>query len=245
MSLTQVKAGRRFFLGAASLAILAGFKQPLAQSAATALQKRPVPIRRSLALFDRAALDGFSFSVDEGIRTRNDVGTKEFIEWRLKPESREIRQAREAILQMYYYTERGTTPVVPHTPELCARQQGDQVIDMGELSIPAPTGMEGSEIPTKFVRMIQTTQKGQIDLLTVYTFCVNGEFVSDREWARFKMAMPWRRALYFVKVQCVVLIPSPDDVDVAELAAKQLMSAAIMELIVHHLPKEADLRGAQ
>jgi hypothetical protein len=232
--------------GAVVLALMAVGMRPAANATEAAIQKLPVPIRKPLRALDKHKLIGFRYVSLADRPATFELGTPEFIEWRFAPESPDIRATESAFLQIYYYTERGKTPLVPHTPEVCYRQQGDHILEMGSTTLSIPGwASDRSTIDAKFVRLTQTSQNTKQDICIVYVFCVNGRFYSDREWARLFMAMPWNRALYFCKFECLVAIPRHVDPQIALAAGRQMLSCAIAQVVDDHLPTDADIEQAQ
>jgi hypothetical protein len=99
-------------------------------------------------------------------------------------------------------------------------------------------------IPAKYLKLTQNKRGKPIDFCVMYTFCVNGEFLSDREFARFKMALPWNRAVYFAKIEVAASVPRKGDFQKALEAARRMMMDAIPEVVERHLPTAADVSRA-
>ncbi len=233
---------RRFLVGVAILAVMALGMRPSARAVAQWSSKRPVYVRKPLREFDKSKLVGFQFAEDVGKNSAKDVETNEYIEWRLIPTDPRYQRTVVAYLLVHYYTEKGATPKIPHTPEVCYRQNGNQVTAIGGLDISSPVlAAEGLDIPAKYVRMSNPEQKENKDICAVYTLIHNGRFSSDREAARISMAMPWNRATYFAKIECVTRVPSPDALDEALETCKALMGCVIPELLASHFPTTADV----
>ncbi len=218
--------------------------RPAAGAAFEALQKRPVPIRKPLAELDRQSLGDFRFLNDRKNELPGDPGTTEYIVWRFSPPAADIGPVHMAHLLVFYYTDRGRTPLVPHTPEVCYRQSDSQIVAMGGTTLTvSELGADRADVSVKYVRFTQPQQ--HVDLCVIYVFCVNGRFISDREWARLDMAMPWNRALYFSKIECAVELRPDGDLEPGLKVASRLMSTAIRELVAHHFPTEADIKNAR
>ncbi len=246
MSAMRLFGNKWYVFGAAALIGAALFMQSSSDAIAQSLQKRLVSIRKPLVNLDRRVLDAhFRFMQDVSMGGINTVETDEFVEWAFYPVVEKLAGVETVILQVYYYSNDGHTPRIPHTPEVCYRQHGNEVAIMGNTSlrVPMPDGTE-QEIPVKYLKIRQDFQGRQQDGCVMYTFCVNGEFLHDRELARIKMAMPWNRAIYFAKIECLASVPRDGDFEKAVEAARCMLTDAIPEIVAGHLPKDADLKAA-
>lgn len=233
----------RFVLCAVILVLMAIGMRPAAEAAERWLAKRPVPIRWPLREFDDRKLTGFRFVEDIGEGSAEAVETEEYIEWRLEPTSSALLDTDVAYLSVYYYTqsEDESTLLIPHTPEVCYRQSGNQVTELGSMLVPVP-GVD--PINAKYVRMSHPTEVENKDICAAYVFCVNGRFHDDREKARADLALPWNRAVWFSKIECVTRVPGPHRLNEALEALKQLLGATVLELVQTHFPTQSDVNRA-
>lgn len=242
----QSHFGNKWFIGGAFvLALAAIFMQNAAEATSRALRKRSVPIRKHLRDLDLGALGDFRFLEDMNPETDLVAGTDEFIEWRFRPTARHISGVETIYLQAYYYSTEGRPPIIPHTPEVCYRLLGNHVssIDATTLDVKIGDGLSVS-IPAKYLKLTQNPMNDPRDCCVLYTFCVNGEFLGDRELARLKIAMPWNRAVYFAKIETVASVPNNGDFQVAFEAARSILIGAIPEIVANHLPNSADIETA-
>ena len=233
------------FITGAAILILMGLGMRTADKAAGDwLAKRPVPIRKALRQMDPKKITGFRFEEDRGLGDADFVQTDEYLEWRFTPTKR-FKGTQVAYLGVYFYTGSGKGLQVPHTPEVCYRQSGNQVTDMGTLEIPTPNlAPQITSITAKYVRMSQPTDAANRDICVAYVFCVNGRFFASREKARIHLGMPWNRAVYLAKIDCTVRVPGPNRLDAALNACKLMLSQAIPELLREHFPRETDIEAA-
>ncbi|MCG8405403.1 MAG: hypothetical protein MI923_09415 [Phycisphaerales bacterium] len=238
--------GNKWFIGGAVvLALAAVFMQSAAEATSRALRKRSIPIRRHLRDLDIGALSDFRFIEDMNAGTDVVAGTEEFIEWRFSPTVKQFAGVETISLQAYYYSTEGRPPIIPHTPEVCYRLLGDHVSSINATTIDVDLGDgSGFGVPAKSLRLTQNPKNEPRDCCVLYTFCVNGEFLGDRELARLKIAMPWNRAVYFVKIETVASVPSNGDFQMAFEAARNILAGAIPEMVAKHLPKSADIEAA-
>lgn len=234
----------QFVTGAVILILMALGMRTADRAAGAWLAKRPVPIRKTLRKMDPNKITGFRFVEDRGNGQARFVETDEYLEWRFVPTER-FKGTQVAYLGVYFYTGSGKGLQIPHTPEVCYRQSGNQVTDMGTLEIPTPDlAPEITSITAKYVRMSHPTDPANKDICVAYVFCVNGRFFESREKARIHLGMPWNRAVYLAKIDCTVRVPGPHRLDAALGACKLMLSQAIPELVREHFPRDADIETA-
>lgn len=239
---------RRFIACALLLVLMATAMRPAAAAVSEWSRKRPVYVRAALRDIDKSKLLGFRFVEDIGKDSAKVVETDEFVEWRFGITDPAHRLCQVAYLLVHYYVGHGAAPKIPHTPEVCYRQAGNQVTDIGGVDVPVPgLAVDGGDAPiisAKYVRMSHPQQPENKDICVVYVFCVNGDFLNDREWARIRLAMPWNRAVYFAKIECVTRVPR-GDLDAALETCKTFMARVIPELIRTHFPTADDIARAE
>lgn len=238
--------GNKWFIAGAVVLALAGvFMQDAAKATSRVLRKRSVSIRKHLRDLDAGVLSGFRFVEDMNRGADVVAETDEFVGWRLSPEVEHLSGVETIYLQVYYYSTEGRTPIIPHTPEVCYRQIGEHVSSIKATTIDVDMGAGATlEVPAKCLKLTQRSMGKSRDCCVLYTFCVNGEFLSDRELARLKMAMPWNRAVYFMKIEILASVPSDDDFQVAFEAARSVLAGVIPEIVANHLPNAADIKAA-
>ena len=224
-----------FTTGFALLALAAIFLSPAAAEVTSIVAKKAVAIRKPIDQFDKSVLTNFKFM--NSLAHASDViaDTDEFLEWRLSPNDPATTKCDDLYLQVYYYTQDGKPPIVPHTPEVCYRQTGDVVrsLTAEQISIQLDNG-DTREVPIKVVDLLQTQSGHNLPCCILYTFCVNGEFLNDREWARLKLAMPWNREIYFAKIEVFVQVDPASGFDKALDAGRQVMEQTLPELLDRH-----------
>lgn len=234
----------QFVTGAVILMLMVVGMRAAARTAGAWLEKRPVPIRKPLRQMDRNRITGFRFVEDRGFGQAKFVETDEYLEWRLVPTER-FKETQIAYLGVYFYTGSGKGLQIPHTPEVCYRQSGNQVTDMGKLEIPTPDlAPEIKSITATYVRMSHPTEVANKDICVAYVFCVNGKFFESREKARIQVGLPWNRAVYLAKIDCTVRVPAPHRLDAAIGACRLMLSQAIPELVREHFPRAVDIDAA-
>ena len=236
----------KFLVCAAVFVAMALGLRPAADATTRWLTKKAVPIRRPLREFDRAKLPGFRFIEDTGEGSAEAVETDEYIEWHLSPVGRKgkLKRRQVAYLNVYYYTQTGSGRklLIPHTPEVCYGQGGNQVTALGTVEIPTPAlAPEIESVSAKYVRMSHPTDPDNKDICVVYLFCVNGRFHSDREEARMHLAVPWTRAVWFAKIDCTTKVPRSGHLSGALDVCKRMLGEAIPELVRNHFPTEKDI----
>ena len=206
-------------------------------------KKQPVPIRRSLKLFDVADLPSFERLSDHPslwfVILPGDAGTDEatWLFLQDKREKRSKRKPRQVTALMTYYND--PADKVPHTPEICYRQTGAVVEQMKtvtiELSGPTPSHREIEAC------QIQLRQ-GPLRAIILYVFVVNGEIVHDREQVRWRLGMPGDWYTYFSKVEIIGSYLPDEGPEPAIQSCKQLMSELLPTLINQYFPDDDALR---
>lgn len=232
-------ADRRFAIGVIVAAVLAITVEPFAVSVGAQIAKVAVPVRKPIRQLDMDVLTGFRFVELVDPELKVSAESHEFFEGRFIPTDADIRDSAVAYLLVHYYTSDGSPPKVPHTPEICYGQAGNQVTEMGSTSIPLDLPGSGAvDVAAKYVRMTNPNEPDNKDICVMYVFCVNGEFLDDREKARLILALPWNRAEYFAKIECVTNVPGPDRLDDAIKANARMLSHVIPELLDKHFPTQ-------
>ena len=137
------------------------------------------------------------------------------------------------------------TLLIPHTPDVCYRQSGNQVTGIGTLDVSLSGAGRGVEtIQAKYVRFSHPTDPQNKDICVAYLFCVNGVFHRDRDRARLHLALPWKRAIYLAKIECTSSVPAPHRLQEAIDTCSRMLGQAITELAATHFPTQADLDAA-
>ncbi|MAE63408.1 MAG: hypothetical protein CMJ18_03980 [Phycisphaeraceae bacterium] len=230
---------RKFLICAVVLVAMAIGKEPASEAMAAWLKKRPVDVRKPLAQFDRTCLEGFDFTDDQSEGKAEGLETLEYIYWEFQPGIPDFSFKPAMYLNINYYT---VTPQrvnlnIPHTPEVCFRQGGNRITEMGAIEIPTdgiPT-LDGS-LEAKYLRMTHPTNVTQKDIVVAYLLYANGRFFDDREKARVILGLPWNRDVYFTKIEVMTTVPAPNRLDDALEACRRMLEGAIAELLDKHLP---------
>jgi len=135
-------------------------------------------------------------------------------------------------LEAYYYT--GGADVVPHVPEVCLAAGGADIV--AETSMAAgglavvPPGHEAWKAPINFHVVRYTTARGQGVHSSYYVFSLNGVPESRRLVVRWKLANPFVRHAYFVKIQFEPL-DAAGEVQRADEAAARFARTVLPELL--------------
>jgi len=227
-----------FTIGFGLLLLAAILLNPATAQVTSIVAKKAVSVRKPIDQFEKSVLTEFRFLNSLPHATDVIADTDEFIEWRLAPKDPATAQCDDIYLQVYYYTQDGKPPILPHTPEVCYRQTGDvvQALTSDQMTIDLRNG-ESRAVPFKVVDLLQQQAGKNLHCCILYTFCVNGELISDREWARLKLAMPWNREIYFAKIEVFVQVAPASGFDKALAAGRQVMQQALPELLDQHLPE--------
>ncbi|MCB9852161.1 MAG: hypothetical protein H6819_03625 [Phycisphaerales bacterium] len=245
MSLQASMRNKWFISGAVLLVVAALGMQSAAEATALAILKRSVRVRKPLRDFDPSCIADIKRLAPKEPLTEEAAGTREYLTLQFQCLAREFRDLGVCALQVHYYSSDGRPPIIPHTPEVCYRQVGNLVSSITPMTYEIKMA-DGTtrDIPFKCLRMTYDPNGEAIECCVLYTLCVSGDFVGDREVARFKMAMPWNRAVYFAKFETVIPISKNGRFEDALEAAKRVMVSAIPVIVADHLPTDDDLRKA-
>jgi hypothetical protein len=230
---------RRFVAAALVLGAAAVGLHPAIEAVATHYTKGTIEIVRPFAEFDPGRLP--SFEPSDQLRSLwwsdQDIGTREKRAIGLVTRPEAFPKRIEALLTMAYYSD--PRHQVPHTPEVCFRQDGGVVQDIRTVEIDAP-GLDGRR-PLR-ARLVQLQRPGERVIIDTYCFVSNGTVYHDREKLRWAIGFPGDRYVYFAKVEtAVVCVPGVTIEDAAEVT-NRLLSEALPILIEDHLPSYEQVR---
>ncbi len=234
------------FVSCALVALTAGLTlRPGLRALAEHYRKESIAIRRPLAELDVSLLPSFrraAGTVPASI-TAADLGTEEFIWLALSDESTNFERRTASLLVTYYNNPRDK---VPHTPEVCYRQQGTDIT--GVTTDTLETLRLAPENPRIKIRVMRVHQPQPPAWgVLAYVFCANGEFCHDREQVRWIIDRPGDRYTYFSKIEASAhYLPDagpgagpgagPEGMVEAMQRAKRLLSEVLPVLIDEHFP---------
>lgn len=239
-----------FALAAIVLAGSALFLQAANERGLLRVLKKPLPVRKPLVDLSQSVMAPFKLVSASRLspETEEELGTKEYVNWRMKGPIGKGGTEQEFGVTISYYT--GVQDQVPHVPEECLGagafpMASDETLDMPLDRLAQETRAQGHETKTASIRRLSFSQPREIGkrLWVYYTISVNGEFHSGRQGARFKMADSSDTHLYYSKVE--LDIPAPANANLAELdrAANELFDRLLGELVKSHWPRRGWERG--
>ena len=209
------------------------------------LIKKPLPIRRPLADFDRSRLAPYCVKSAQLLPADvvHELGTEEYVNWDLEWPDPPVPAARSANLFVTYYT--GVQDQVPHVAEECMHvagfaPAGDDTLDWGSIAGDRTLTVR-RQLYTPPASPALTGTQGKT--LVYYTFGVNGVFRADRLSVRVKTLAEDESHLYYSKVE--LTFAGVADSAIAELdhVAEDLLRAVLEELIESHWPPAGSERG--
>lgn len=216
---------------------------PLARHWRVALRKAPVPLRKPLAQFDKAAVAGYAFrgapTLDEAVADQ--MGATDYANWQFVdtsiPATRDPR--RQVSCFITYNT--GRPDLVPHIPDNCYLGAGYQITEAANLTIKLSGAAPGlQEVPVRAITFVKSDVFERATPTVIYTFQCNGTFLNTRTQVRTRLGNPFDKGAYFCKVE--VTFGGPDCVpryctrDETIEAAEKFLSQLLPVLLRDHLP---------
>jgi hypothetical protein len=203
------------------------------------LIKKALPLCKSLDDLDRSSVRPFEVAgaLRVAAETIDDLGTSEYVYWRLQP-NRQPVPWKSAQLFVTYYT--GVQDQVPHVPEECMTQgafspDADQTLEMDMSQL-------GRKIAVRRLSFYPPQQTGD-KVCVYYTICVNGDYCPGRESARLRMGDPRESHLYYSKVELSFEGLSDKDQAAGDQQAAYILDRVLTELVKSHWPKAGSERG--
>lgn len=201
--------------------------------------KQTIAVRRPLADFPVFRLTEFKPMADissDVIPLQQDLGTEEYA--RFVVQEKDARGGEQAVqLFVTYYSD--PRDRVPHTPEVCYRQSGAVVQSQTLVTLDTPELAPAT--PEIQVRQI-IFQKKPLDMIVLYVFCANGEFLYDRQQVRWKSAMPGDKYIYFSKIEAIAARLPNEELSAPIERCESLLRQALPVLVQLHFPKTEDLK---
>lgn len=201
--------------------------------------KQTIAVRRPLADFPVFRLTAFKPMADissDVIPLQEDLGTEEYARFVVQEKDAQGGAGAVQLFVTYYSDPRDR---VPHTPEVCYRQSGAVVRSQKLVTLDTPE--LAPETPQIQVRQI-VFQKKPLDMIVLYVFCANGEFLHDRQQVRWKSAMPGDKYIYFSKIEAIAAQMPNEDLSAPIERCKLLLRQALPVLAQEHFPEHEILK---
>ena len=228
----------RFGLSVIVLALAAAQLRPGIRVLARYYEKKPMPIRRPLDEFDISSLPSFSKgwkSTSGKVPVIESLGTEEYALIVLEKTGPNPNHLPARLFVTYYNDPRDK---VPHTPDVCGRQEGGVVKKMTTITIDTP------ELAPKYERIqakLLIMKTREFDAVFIFCFFAEGKFRHTREQVRWILGKPGNRYTYFSKIE--VLVPfrtSSEQADAVE-KYKKLFREALPVLLTEYFPDTEQL----
>jgi hypothetical protein len=232
-----------FLASSAILIVGAAILQPAAGFIEDRTQPRPIPPAKPLQSFRAEALRGF-FPIERDLSVPAkpaEIGTHEFYKRTFQPSGLPL----PAEIFVTYYT--GAAKTVPHTPDVCYRQNGFALESAEEITLDvAGPGGTTRTIPVWLLRLSRPrSDGGKLEVAVVYCFNVNGRFLTRRNAVRLELAKFWRPAFYFSKIEAMSVLDGPETRETAVESCTRLLAKVIPVLTSEHFPSSEQLARAQ
>ena len=228
----------RFLLSVAILFAAATGLRPGLQALEEHYMKEPIAIRKALKDFDFLSLPSFRKGWDfiRKDTLKGDIGTDEFLYLDLMATDI-MKNPDHFVLFVTYYSNPGDK--IPHTPEVCSRQAGAIVRKMSTFTIDTP--QLAPEYPSIKARLL-ILEKPEHYNIVAYVFFVEGHFRYSREQARWVIATPGNRHVYFSKIEAATFCPIGGDLTAGTDQCKNLLREALAVLLKEHFPLTEQLK---
>ncbi len=208
--------------------------------------KEPLPLERSLAELNEAALYPYRVihrQILEDVIV-DALGTNLYLKWTLEDSSVPLQDPlRYADLFVTYYT--GGSSLVPHKPDVCYLGQGYAKARPHEnIDVDIPSlGSTLREVPIRVCTFAKTAIFGHDETTVIYTFHCNGRFSVRSRGVRVLINSPMSTYAYFSKVEVHFVRASREE---SIRGATKLFDRVLPVLIRDHWPDfEAKERAAE
>ena len=170
------------------------------------LKKEPLPLKKSLDLFDEEALAPYKVVSKEKIENEEIVkalGTEDYIQWHLQDVGVPADSAvRHCLLLITYYDLPGS---VPHVPEECYTGGGNQKLHSDSVVFSIDRANRREQLPGRYVVFTGKSSnfwQSDTKFSVLYIFRVNGEYTNSRTDTRIVLGKNLLgRYSYFSKVE--------------------------------------------
>jgi hypothetical protein len=228
------------FLFAAFVLLVSAFcLRPAMNALSSYYTKEPIKSRRSLTEFDVSELPSFQQGWDfrpDSVKVE-DVGTDKYIFVFLTRQDKRISPHIANLFVTYYSDPKDK---VPHSPDVCYRQGGAVVKSMKTITIEIPElAPQHPQIPVNCIIF----DMGDCAQVVLFCYCVEAQFETNREKARWIIGKPGNRYTYVSKIETASNFRKGDDpVDAINLCT-QLFREAVVVLLRDYFPTEDELKG--
>jgi|GEM_PF-1311402 len=234
-----------FMLTAIVLVLAAVGLRPALEAAARHYAKTSIDIRQPLGEFDISRLpsfrDGWEYSFagadPEGI------GTDQYIHVLFDRKTSGSGPDHLELFVTYYSDPRDK---VPHTPEVCSRQDGATVQEISTILIDNfLSGLDNQQIRARLLRYQNKRSAGKsgqrTNVVDMYVFYVEGRFCYTRGQARWMIGKPGNQHTFFSKIEVAASMRDAGDRAEAIETLKTLMREALAILLAEYFPSREDV----
>jgi len=225
-----------FLICAGVLALVGGGMSLAGRRLGLYLEKKPLPLKRSLDLLDEAALAPYRVVAKQTIdnaEVLDSLGTNDYIQWVLEDPARGIDSAvRRVMLFVTYYEQPDR---VPHVPEECYAGGGYQRQGTEDVRLQVGQGQRMREIPGRYLAFEASGTTVSLDARrfgVLYLFRVNGEYAGNRDRARMALNRNiLSQHAYFCKVELVFNQTHGTATKAEAVAAGERLLAVVLPLL--------------
>ena len=167
------------------------------------------------------------------------LGTDEYAYLSLTKKNAPYKSFTTARIVVSYYS--NPREKVPHTPDVCSRQGGAITKELTNTTINIPD-LKKAGYPQEVEARLYLFRFKDHNTVAVYCFFVEGEFMTSRGEARWKIALPGNRYTYYSLITAEAHYPLDGEPDDAIKRAKTLFAEAIPILVTEYFPKREQLK---
>lgn len=245
-------ASPRFWACTVILAAAAVGVQVLPQLFDIHLQKKAVPLKKKLQLFDVARL-GPRYELHRAAEMIpplsedeiDGLGTSDVLRTYLTDTDKpEADPTHVAYLFVTYYT--GKPDMVPHVPEECFLAGGYDPIGRPleyRVAVPKSASPNDGEIAVRALRFLasqsrRASAEGADEVVVMYFFHVNGGYATTRNEVRVRLSNPLQRYAYYAKIEVSFMdgyLKRGAGLQASVAALEPLLGAVLPVLLEDHL----------
>lgn len=227
-----------FLLSAVILVLAAIGLRPGIQKLSEKYNKEPIPIRRPLKEFDIFCLPSFQHGWAKSDIPPESIGTDEYAIIKLTRKNPD-KLPQNLVLFITYYS--NPSDKVPHTPDVCYRQEGAIVKKMTTITLDTP------ELAPRYPQiqanlLIFQMQKPKCNQVVIYCFCAEGKIRHSRNQVRLIIGKPGNRYTYFSKIEVIANYPIGTNKSEVIETCKTLFREALQKLLAEYFPNKEDLK---
>ena len=200
--------------------------------------KKSIAIRKPLRDFDISTMPTFRQGWEVTWQKASlEIGTDEYMSINFFKKGLGKKRSQTRGLAVTYYSD--PRDKVPHTPDICDRQEGAVVLGLSTITLDTPE--LGDDYPQIQVRLL-LTKRENFNVAKIFFFLVEGKFKHDRQQVRLLIGKPGNLYTYFTKIETSAIYGTDQSPDKAIEACKILFHEAVPPLLAEHFPTKEQIK---